>query len=68
MTINQRKLLGTLIMLVGLTSYILVVAILVTLFLPPWILLHALVYMIAGIAWVFPLRPLMRWMNRPDPE
>jgi hypothetical protein len=27
------------------------------------ILLQAVFYLIAGIAWVFPLRPLLRWME-----
>ena len=27
------------------------------------VLLQALFYLIAGIAWVFPLRPLLRWME-----
>lgn len=30
--------------------------------LPRWAQL--VFYMLAGIAWVFPLRPLFRWMNR----
>jgi hypothetical protein len=25
---------------------------------------QALYYLVAGIAWVLPLRPLIRWMNR----
>ena len=25
-------------------------------------------YVVAGVAWVVPLRPLMRWMNRPRRE
>ena len=27
------------------------------------VLAQALFYLIAGIAWVFPLRPLLRWME-----
>jgi len=27
------------------------------------VLLQAVFYLIAGIAWVFPLRPLLRWME-----
>jgi hypothetical protein len=27
------------------------------------VLLQALFYLIAGIAWVFPLKPLLRWME-----
>ena len=27
------------------------------------VLLQAIFYLIAGIAWVFPLKPLLRWME-----
>ncbi|GLS42487.1 DUF2842 domain-containing protein [Methylobacterium brachythecii] len=29
-------------------------------------LVQALLYSILGIAWIFPLMPLIRWMERPD--
>lgn len=29
--------------------------------LPRW--LHILYYLVAGIVWIFPLRPLLRWME-----
>ncbi len=32
---------------------------------PQW--LQLAFYVVAGFAWVFPLRPLMRWMNRQQP-
>jgi hypothetical protein len=25
-------------------------------------------YLVAGLAWIVPLMPLIRWMERPDPE
>ena len=28
--------------------------------------LQAVLYSILGIAWIFPLMPLIRWMERPD--
>ncbi|GJD91928.1 hypothetical protein BHAOGJBA_5481 [Methylobacterium hispanicum] len=28
--------------------------------------LQTVVYCILGIAWIFPLMPLIRWMERPD--
>ncbi len=34
--------------------------------LPGWALM--IYFAAAGIAWVFPLRPLFTWMNRPDPQ
>ena len=29
-------------------------------------LVQTLIYSILGIAWIFPLMPLIRWMERPD--
>lgn len=29
-------------------------------------LLQAVLYSILGIAWIFPLMPLIKWMERPD--
>ncbi len=29
-------------------------------------LVQAVLYCILGIAWIFPLMPLIRWMERPD--
>lgn len=29
-------------------------------------LVQVLLYSILGIAWIFPLMPLIRWMDRPD--
>ena len=31
-------------------------------------LVQTLLYCVLGIAWVFPLMPLIRWMQRPDAE
>jgi len=31
---------------------------------PPWV--QTILYSILGIAWIFPLMPLIRWMERPD--
>jgi hypothetical protein len=25
-------------------------------------------YLVAGLAWILPLMPLLRWMERPDPD
>jgi hypothetical protein len=53
--------------ILGLIAYLIVYALLVSAFadaiggLPN--LLAALVYLVAGIAWVLPLRPLFLWMN-----
>lgn len=29
------------------------------------ILLQAVFYLVAGVAWIFPLKPLLRWMETP---
>jgi hypothetical protein len=29
---------------------------------------QAVFYLIVGMAWILPLMPLIRWMERPDPE
>lgn len=29
---------------------------------------QAIFYLVAGLAWILPLMPLIRWMERPDPE
>ena len=33
---------------------------------PAWLQLGF--YVIAGVAWVIPLKPLLAWMNRPQPS
>jgi predicted PurR-regulated permease PerM len=29
---------------------------------------QVLAYLVLGLAWILPLLPLIRWMERPDPE
>ena len=31
-------------------------------------LLQTLAYIVLGLAWVLPVMPLIRWMEKPDPE
>jgi len=31
-------------------------------------LLEAIYYVLAGLGWVLPAMPLIKWMSRPDPE
>ncbi|WP_371877269.1 DUF2842 domain-containing protein [Alsobacter ponti] len=31
-------------------------------------LAQGLFYVVGGLAWILPLMPLIRWMERPDPE
>ena len=30
--------------------------------------IQAFAYAVLGLVWIFPLMPLIRWMERPDPE
>jgi uncharacterized membrane protein YuzA (DUF378 family) len=30
--------------------------------------LQTIAYLVLGLAWVLPLLPLIRWMERPDPD
>ena len=30
--------------------------------------LQGLFFLVAGLGWILPLMPLIRWMERPDPE
>ena len=30
--------------------------------------LQAIFFTVVGLAWILPLMPLMKWMERPDPE
>lgn len=62
-----RKLIGTLVLLIGLTLYaLLIMTIAVSGHLPENGAVHFFYYLIAGIGWAFPARPLIVWMQRPD--
>lgn len=69
MTIRVRKLLGTITLLVLVTVW----ALLAMAFAQPILpnatgLVAFLYYAIVGLGWVLPAMPLIRWMQRPDPE
>lgn len=62
-----RKLIGTIVLLAGLTLYaLLVMTIAVSGHLPEHGVVQFLYYLTAGIAWAFPARYLIVWMQRPD--
>ena len=66
---RQRKLVGTVILLVFLTAYSIVAAILGAMILPASAPFTQLAfYVIAGLAWTVPAGVLIRWMQRPDAE
>jgi hypothetical protein len=62
-----RKLIGTIVMIVFVTVYALLAMTLADsrVSQAPE-LIRAAVYAVLGLAWVLPLMPLIRWMERPD--
>ncbi len=68
MTMRQRKLVGGIGLIVGLIAYVFAVSIAVTEFVSDILWLELLIYAVAGVAWALPVRFLILWMNRPDPE
>jgi len=69
MKIRQRKLLGTVLLLLLVVVWSLVAMALAQ---APWIAASKLIqlayYVIVGLGWVLPAMPLISWMLRPDPE
>ncbi len=60
---SWRKPVGVLAILLLITIWAILVASLSAL-VGGWpILLQSIFYMVAGISWIFPLRPLLRWME-----
>jgi predicted membrane channel-forming protein YqfA (hemolysin III family) len=60
---SWRKPAGMLMIMVLITAWALIIVAL-----SPWIerlpfVLEMLVYLVAGIIWIFPLKPLLRWME-----
>ena len=66
---RTRKLFGTLFMLVFLAIYaLLAMALAESRIQEASNTVRLVVYTVLGLAWVLPLLPLVRWMQRPDPE
>ncbi len=64
---RTRKFIGTLSMLVFVIVYALVVmALAQPILMDASKLTQGLFYFIAGLSWILPLMPLIRWMERPD--
>ena len=69
MTVRVRKLIGAVALLVLVTVWALV-AMAISQF-PPIFnnpLIAFIYYALAGIGWILPAMPLIRWMSRPDAE
>jgi len=67
MPIRQRKLIGTFLLLILVVLWALVAMALAQSMLTAVNgLVAAIYYVIAGLGWVLPAMPLIRWMSRPD--
>jgi hypothetical protein len=68
MPIRLRKLVGAVVLIVLVVTWALVAMALAQ---SPAIkangLIEVLYYVVAGLGWVLPAMPLIRWMSRPDP-
>lgn len=63
METRQRKLLGSLGLMLFITLYALLAAAIGSALSGAPILVQTLYFLIAGLAWALPLKPLFRWMN-----
>jgi len=67
MSYRNRKRLALLALLIGLPTYVAVTAAVVARFGRPDLFVELLVYVLLGIAWILPLRPIFRGIGQPDP-
>ena len=69
MPVRLRKLIGLVLILIWVFVYAVFLMRLAVDILPDahWAVALAF-YAIGGLAWVLPIMPLIRWMQRPDPE
>ena len=66
---RTRKLVGTLFSIVFLAIYaLLAMALAESRIQDASNIVRLVVYIVLGIAWILPLMPLIRWMQRPDAE
>lgn len=63
---RQKKFIGMIVLLLGFFIY-LIAAITIADFLPSNKILEIVYFAVAGIAWIFPVKHLLAWMNR-EPE
>ena len=66
LSIGIRKLIGTLVLIAGLITYALCMMWLAVVVLPDHWAVQIIFYPVAGIAWAFPAKPLIAWMQKPD--
>jgi hypothetical protein len=66
---RTRSLIGTIVMLAFIIIYApLAMALADSRIAQTPALVQTVLYCLLGIAWIFPLMPLIRWMQRPDAE
>ena len=63
MTARTRKFIGALV-IVGFLVFYAWAAIMIGEMLPQTLWVQAVYFIVAGLAWAFPLKPLFGWMNR----
>ena len=68
MKFKTRRRLALLVLLVGMPIYVIVAVTLLTAMQGLPKLVELAVYVIVGVAWVFPLKPLFLGIARPDPD
>lgn len=66
MSPTARKLLGLVVLLVFVGVYALLAMRLAVEILPDNLIVQTIFYLIAGVAWVPPMLPLVRWMQAKD--
>lgn len=68
MTPTGRRTLGIFLILALIAAEALVILIFANRIAPWPILAQSLFYLVAGLAWLLPLRPLLVWMNKGEPR
>ena len=67
MTIRLRKLIGAVALIVLVTTWALVAMALAQLpVIKDYRVVETIYFVVAGLGWVLPAMPLIRWMSRPD--
>jgi predicted membrane protein len=65
---KARRRLSLLILIVGLPIYIMVAITILNLLGRPHILIEILVYIVLGVAWIFPFKSVFKGIGQADPD
>ncbi|TNE37203.1 MAG: DUF2842 domain-containing protein [Alphaproteobacteria bacterium] len=68
MSVSTKKLIGTIVLLVGLVIYAFLCMIIAVTIVPPIKWVELAYYAFVGVAWAFPCKYLIIWMLRPVGE